>query len=116
MCGKHEASVTYTGDWYRKVPEGYIHFNRTISRAEVTDGDTEEKSFEFSFAGNRFALIGQSDAYTIEIYLDGELFETRESLGAYARQCSCWVDVPEGEHNVKIKVINGRFTLDAIEY
>jgi len=112
----HDASITYTGDWYRKVPDGYVHFNRTISRAEVAEGDTSEKSFEFSFTGNRFALIGQSDAYTIEVYLDGELFETKESFGAYARQCSCSVEVPEGEHNVKIKVISGKFTLDAIEY
>ncbi len=112
----HDASITYTGDWHRKVPDGYIHFNRTISRAEITEGDTSEKSFEFSFTGNRFALIGQSDEYTIEVYLDGELFETKDSLGAYARQCSCSVEVPEGEHSVKIKVIRGKFTLDAIEY
>ncbi|MBQ8177396.1 MAG: glycosyl hydrolase family 59 [Oscillospiraceae bacterium] len=112
----HDALITYKGDWYRKVPDGYVHFNRTISRAEIAENDTAEKSFEFSFTGNRFALIGQSEAYTIEVYLDGELFETRESLGAYARQCSCSVDVPEGEHNVKIKVIKGSFTLDAIEY
>ncbi len=112
----HDASITYTGDWYRKVPDGYVHFNRTISRAEITEGDTAEKSFEFSFTGNRFALIGQSDIYKIEIYLDGELFETKNSLGAYARQCSCSVEVPEGEHNIKIKVVSGEFTLDAIEY
>ena len=112
----HDASIIYTGDWYRKVPDGYVHFNRTISRAEITEGDTAEKSFEFSFTGNRFALIGQSDIYKIEIYLDGELFETKNSLGAYARQCSCSVEVPEGEHNIKIKVVSGEFTLDAIEY
>ncbi|MBQ8787585.1 MAG: glycosyl hydrolase family 59 [Oscillospiraceae bacterium] len=112
----HDASIAYTGDWYRTVPDGYVHFNRTISRAEIAEGDTAEKSFAFSFTGSRFALIGQSDSYTIEIYLDGELYETKKSLGAYARQCSCFVEVPEGEHNVKIKVISGKFTLDAIEY
>ena len=112
----HDASITYTGDWYRKVPDGYVHFNRTISRAEINENDTEEKYFEFSFEGSRFAIIGQSDAYKIEVYLDGELFETKESLGAYARQCSSSFEVPDGKHSVKIKVISGKFTVDAIEY
>ncbi len=113
----HDASIRYTGDWYRTVPDGYIHFNRTISRAKITEDDTSEKSFEFSFTGNRFAIIGQSDCYEIEVYIDGELYETKKAqFGADARQCSCFVETPDGEHNVKIKVTSGEFTVDAIEY
>ena len=112
----HDAAIRYTGDWYRTVPDGYIHFNRTISRAEIAEGDTSEKSLEFDYTGGSFGIIGRTDQYDIEIYIDGELYETRHSIGADARQCSCFVDVPEGEHKVKIKVIGGSFTIDAVEY
>lgn len=113
----HDSAIKYTGDWYRTVPDGYVHFNRTISRAAVTEDDSSEKSLEFDFTGTGFAIIGRSDTYEIEIYLDGELYETKNSaFGADARQCSCTVEVPEGEHNVKIKLISGELTVDAIEY
>ncbi|MBQ8781768.1 MAG: glycosyl hydrolase family 59 [Oscillospiraceae bacterium] len=113
----HDPAIKYTGDWYRTVPDGYVHFNRTISRAAVTEDDASEKSLEFDFTGTGFAIIGRSDTYEIEIYLDGELYETKNSaFGADARQCSCTVEVPEGEHNVKIKLISGELTVDAIEY
>ncbi len=107
----HDASVTYTGNWYRTVPDGYVHFNRTISRAE-----SEGAEMSFSFTGSHFALIGQTDAATIEVYVDGELFEAAETAKTQARQCSYSADVENGEHDVKIKVINGKFTVDAIEY
>lgn len=57
----HDPSITYDGSWYRTVPDSYLNFNRTISRAEITGGDTGEKSFEFGFTGNHFAIIGQTD-------------------------------------------------------
>ena len=107
----HDASITYTGDWYRTVPDGYVHFNRTISRAE-----SEGAEMSFTFAGNHFALIGQSDAATIEVYVDGELFETAETAKTQARQCSYSADIENGKHDVKIRVVSGKFTVDAIEY
>ena len=70
----------------------------------------------FSFTGSHFAIIGQSDAATIEVYVDGELFETAETAKTQARQCSYSADIENGKHDVKIKVVNGKFTVDAIEY
>lgn len=107
----HDASVTYTGNWYRTVPDGYIHFNRTISRAE-SDG----AELSFSFTGNHFALIGQTDVATVEVYIDDELFETAKTAKTQARQCSYSADIEDGKHEVKIKVVSGKFTVDAIEY
>lgn len=107
----HDAAVTYTGDWYRTVPDGYIHFNRTISRSE-----SEGAEMTFSFTGNHFAVIGQSGGAAIEVYVDGELLETKETAATKARQCSYSTDITEGEHTVKIKVISGNYTIDAIEY
>lgn len=113
----HDPSITYDGSWYRTVPDSYLNFNRTISRAEITGGDTGEKSFEFGFTGNHFAIIGQTDPADIEVYIDGELFETKRKLrGTCARQCSYSADIPEGKHTVRIKVIGGAYTVDAIEY
>ena len=66
--------------------------------------------------GNHFALIGQTDKATLEIYVDGELFETKETAKTQARQCSYSADIENGEHDIKIKVIIGKFTLDTIEY
>ena len=107
----HDASITYTGDWYRTVPDGYVHFNRTISRAE-----SEGAEMSFTFTGNHFALIGQTDVATIEVYIDGKLFETVETAKTQARQCSYSADIENGKHDVKIKVVSGKFTVDAIEY
>lgn len=113
----HDPSVKYNGNWYRTVPDGYVHFNRTISRAEITEEDTEEKSFEFSFNGSYFAIIGAASPFGIEIYIDGVLYETAEnSLSISARQCSYFAETSEGEHTVKIVIKGGSFTVDAIEY
>ena len=111
----HDASITYKGDWYRTVPDQYVHFNRTISRATVAKGE-KAKTMQFSFTGSRFSLIGQSDAYKIKVYVDGKLLKTCSSTGSKARQCSAWFNVPGGKHTVKIAVVSGTFTLDAIEY
>ena len=107
----HDSSITYEGDWYRKVPDGYIHFNRTISRSE-----SENAEMTFSFTGNHFAVIGQTSKANIEVYVDGELFETAEINKAQARQCSYSTDLNEGTHTVKIRVTDGNYTIDAIEY
>lgn len=107
----HDASVTYTGDWYRTVPDGYVHFNRTISRSE-----SEGAEMSFSFTGSHFAIIGQSGKATIEVYVDGELAETKETAGTQARQCSYSLNMTDGAHTVTIKVISGSYTIDAIEF
>lgn len=107
----HDSAITYTGDWYRTVPDGYVHFNRTISRAQ-----SEGAEMSFSFAGSHFAIIGASDAAAIEVYVDGELLEAAETVKTQARQCSYSADTAEGEHNVTIKVLSGSYTIDAIEF
>lgn len=113
----HEAAITYNGDWYRVVPDSYLNFNRTISRAEIKEDDTEEKSLEFSFTGSHFAIIGQTAAAEIDVYVDGELFAEKQSIASVqTRQCSYSADVPDGEHTVKIVVTGGKYTVDAIEY
>ena len=98
----HDASITYKGDWYRTVPDQYVHFNRTISRATVAKGE-KAKTMQFSFT-------------KIKVYVDGKLLKTCSSTGSKARQCSAWFNVPGGKHTVKIAVVSGTFTLDAIEY
>lgn len=112
----HEPTVTYNGNWDRKVPDDYIHFNRTRSKADITEEDTEEKSMEFSFEGDHFALIGKTSECGFDVFVDGELLGAAETEGVKARQCFYSADVPEGSHNVKIVVTSGRFAVDVIEY
>lgn len=112
----HEPSVIYNGNWDRTVPDDYIHFNRTRSKADITEEDTDEKSMEFSFDGGHFALIGKTSECGFDVYVDGELFEAAETKGVKARQCFYSADVPEGSHSVKIVVTSGRFAVDVIEY
>lgn len=107
----HDASVAYSGEWYRTVPDGYVHFNRTISRSE-----SEGAEMTFSFMGDHFAIIGQSAAATIEVYIDGELIGTAETSRSQARQCSYSADTEYGTHTVVIRVVSGSYTVDAIEY
>lgn len=112
----HEPTVTYNGNWDRKVPDDYINFNRTRSKADITEEDTEEKSMEFSFEGDHFALIGKTSECEFDVFVDGELLGSAETEGVKARQCFYSADVPEGSHNVKIVVTSGRFAVDVIEY
>lgn len=113
----HDSIVTYTGDWDRTVPDGYVHFNRTRSKAVINEENPDEKSLEFSFEGSRFALIGQTERSEFDIYIDGEFFETAKvPLGAEARQCYYTTDVENGSHDVKIIVKSGSFYLDVIEF
>lgn len=113
----HDARITYKGDWERITPDGYVHFNRTRSKAVVNEESPEEKSFEFSFEGDHFALIGQTDVSEFDVYVDGELFEKAKSpWGAMARQCCYTADIPNGVHNVKIVVTSGEYYLDVIEF
>ena len=112
----HEPAIIYNGDWDRTVPDDYIHFNRTRSKAEITEGDTAEKSMEFNFTGSHFALVGNTNQCGFDVYVDGELLEAAETNGARARQCFYCADVPNGSHSVKIVVTRGSFAVDAIEY
>ena len=98
------------------MPDDYIHFNRTRSKAEITYGDTAEKSMEFDFMGSHFALVGNTNQCGFDVYVDGELLEAAETSGAKARQCFYSADVPTGSHSVKIVVTSGSFAIDVIEY
>ncbi len=113
----HDSRITYTGGWERTVPDGYLHFNRTRSKAAVNRETPEEKSFTFSFRGSRFALIGQTEPAQLDVSVDGELLEAAVRIPrAEARQCHYTADIADGEHNVTVKVTGGSYALDAIEY
>lgn len=114
----HDAAVTYTGSWEREVPASYLEFNRTVSRASVSQDDAEEKSFSFRFSGSHFAIIGKTEAAVLEVYVDGKWLETKEIAGGVcaSRQCSYCADIPSGAHTVLIRVVGGEYTVDAVEY
>lgn len=113
----HDSRITYIGGWEQILPDGYLHFNRTRSKAVVSREDPEEKSFAFSFQGSHFALIGETEAAQLDVSVDGELLEAAVRIPrAEARQCHYTADIAEGEHEVTVKVTGGSYALDAIEY
>lgn len=109
----HDARVTYTGDWDRTVPDGYVHFNRTRSKGTANGSDT---AFETEFEGDRIALIGETDVAKFDVYIDGGLLESTEAQRCAARQCWYSVDVSEGKHTIKVVVTEGTLSVDVIEY
>lgn len=112
----HDPSVTYNGKWERNVPDAYIHFNRTRSKAVIEEVSSEEMSMEFSFDGNHFALIGETSVCSFNVYIDGELLEKAKTEETNARQCFYSADVSYGSHDVKVVVESGTFAIDVIEY
>ncbi|MGN0164738.1 MAG: hypothetical protein ACI39R_01010 [Lachnospiraceae bacterium] len=114
----HDSRLYYSGYWTRTVPEGYVHFNRTLSTGDGFDGEKSEQILEFDFTGSHFAIIGKtSSTYTIEVYDNNVLVETVEAGdGTNSRECSYVYNTDKGEHNIKIRVIGGKLTIDAVEY
>ncbi|MDE7361206.1 MAG: glycosyl hydrolase family 59 [Oscillospiraceae bacterium] len=109
----HDPCVTYTGDWDRTVPDGYVHFNRTRSKGTANGSDT---AFKMEFDGDRIALVGETDAAKFDVYIDGELFESAETAKCAARQCWYSANVPAGKHTLKVVVTEGTLSVDVIEY
>lgn len=109
----HDARITYTGDWDRTVPDGYVHFNRTRSKGTASGSDT---MFEMEFEGSRIALVGETGAAKFDVFIDGELLENAETSGAQARQCWYSADVSDGAHTLKVVVTEGTLSVDVIEY
>ncbi|MCM1167810.1 MAG: glycosyl hydrolase family 59 [Ruminococcus sp.] len=109
----HDARVTYTGDWDRTVPDGYVHFNRTRSKGTANGDNT---AFELEFEGSRISLVGETDAAKFDVYVDGELLESAEAAKCAARQCFYSADLPDGAHTLKVVVTEGTLSVDVIEY
>ncbi|MBQ8791321.1 MAG: glycosyl hydrolase family 59 [Ruminiclostridium sp.] len=107
----HDSAISYKGRWTRTVPDSYLNFNRTTSRSEEEDAE-----MEFNFIGNHFAIIGKTENAVIEVFIDGNFFETIKIEPTDVRQCSYSADISYDNHSVLIKVKSGNYTVDAIEY
>lgn len=106
----HDSAIVYGGEWDRKIAQGYIHFNRTLSTS------VSESFFEFEFEGSGFAVIGETEEAEINVYDNGGLVETAKVQKAAPRQCSYSVKLPKGKHKIKLAVQSGNLTVDAVEF
>ncbi|MDO4945323.1 MAG: glycosyl hydrolase family 59 [Ruminococcus sp.] len=109
----HNNGITYSGSWNSIIPDSYISYYRTISKATAA-GD----EFSFKFSGTGFALIGNGYVSTLKIEIDSEVAEESIDVPASGdRQSPYRIDgLDDGEHEVKVTVLDGKFALDAIEY
>lgn len=106
----HDSAIVYGGEWERKIAQGYIHFNRTLSTS------VSESWFEFEFEGSGFALIGETEEAEVKVYDNGVLVESAKAQKAAARQCSYSKKLDNGKHKIKLEVQSGILTVDAVEY
>lgn len=106
----HDPAILYGGKWDRKIAQGYIHFNRTLSKS------VSESFFYFEFAGSGFAVIGETEEADIAVYDDGVLVESARVKKAAPRQCGYSVKLSNGKHKIKLAVQSGSLTVDAVEY
>ncbi|HHT88445.1 MAG TPA: glycosyl hydrolase family 59 [Clostridiales bacterium] len=109
----HENVLNYSGDWEREVPKSYTEFNRTTSTAHIKE-DSGDFTLSFNFTGTELALIGFSGT-DFDITIDGAS-EKVEGANGRTRQCFYKkTGLSDGLHTVEIRVIAGKFVLDAIE-
>lgn len=109
----HDSAITYGGKWDRKIAQGYIHFNRTLS---TSVSDNSESFLEFEFEGSGFAVIGETEEAEIKVYDNGVFVENARVQKAVPRQCGYSKKLDNGKHKIKLAVQFGNLTLDAVEF
>ncbi len=97
--------------WYHNTMSSYKNYNRTTSDGHA--GDT----MEFTFSGSAFAILGQTSSAVINVEIDGETIGESNTCKGGARQAAYYkYGLENGEHNVKITVVDGTLQVDAVEY
>lgn len=105
---------TYSGNWEHITMSSFNNYKRTISKG------SKDCSAVLSFSGRGAVFSGSNsiDSKTeIEISLDGEVIEERFTLPetSYREGFYSLLNLPNGEHKIKMTVLNGELTLDAAD-
>lgn len=109
--------ISYRGQWNHVCGLGNTKWNRTLSYG-TANADNPTK-ITFDFAGIGFSLIGkQEKASRLRIVVDGQMLDwNRQPQTAADRTENILVSgLTNGEHKVKLTVIDGTYTLDAVEW
>lgn len=98
--------------WYFNTISSYTNYSRTVSRG--SEGD----SFEFSFDGTSFGIIGKQSDAVIKVEVDGEVVEDAYACTGSADRTASYTafNLEKGIHNVKITINEGTLYVDAVEY
>ncbi|BCN31742.1 glycoside hydrolase family 30 protein [Anaeromicropila herbilytica] len=107
-------AITYSSGWTHSVMSGFKNYYRTVSKGEIGE------SVAIDFSGTGFAIIGENENERnceIDVELDGILVEHKLSIAKsdYREACYYRYSIAEGYHQMKITVLSGTFTLDAVE-
>ncbi len=99
------------GSWRHNMMCSYQNYNRTLSTGSAG------ASFSFSCQGEGFAVLGDSAGAVIRVEIDGRIVEQRYVCTGGVRKASYYnYQLGSGAHRVKITVLDGVFTVDAVEY
>ena len=105
-------NITYGGTVTHTTMGSFKNYNRTITELDAG----AEANIEFT--GNGFAIIGTvGDGCKIKIEIDGSVAEEEYSVPkASNRECSYYkYGLSDGNHTVKITVLEGKYAIDAVE-
>ena len=105
-------NITYGGTVTHTTMGSFKNYNRTITELDAG----AEANIEFT--GNGFAIIGTvGDGCKIKVEIDGSVAEEEYAVPkASNRECSYYkYGLSNGNHTVKITVLEGKYAIDAVE-
>lgn len=105
-------NITYGGTVTHTTMGSFKNYNRTITEL---DAGSEAN---IDFTGKGFAIIGAvGDGCKIKVEIDGSVAEEEYSVPkASNRECSYYkYGLSDGNHTVKITVLEGKYAIDAVE-
>ena len=108
-----KGSTSEDGDgWFFNTMSSFSNFNRTIS----TGREGDEVSFEFE--GSALAVLGTNNSGVLKIEIDGQVVEEAREGGSSKERTSVYSNykLADGKHTVKITVVSGTVSIDAVEY
>lgn len=110
-------AISYTGDWNHVCGLGNTKWNRTLSYG--TGSDQQPTTVSFDFAGSGFSLIGKQKADChLKVVVDNQVlaWNMQPQMAEDRTENSLFTGLSTGEHHVEITVVDGTYTLDAVEW
>ncbi len=98
--------------WYFNTMSSFSNFNRTVSKG----GENDTVSFEFE--GRSLAVLGTHSGGVLKVEIDGETVESGYECTSSKERTAVYSNygLDNGKHSVKITVLSGNVSIDAIEY
>lgn len=107
-----DSSINYSGDWTNGMPTGADNFNRSLYTSPDGSG-----SVSFNVKGTGFNLVGATSPATLRITVDGKVVAENQKVNKTSARATSYTltGLTNGDHQVKVDVTSGKFSLDAVD-